>query len=354
MHIKLKLFACIAGLATLYNCTSKPTVTALCERDVKGNYILKWEIFPEVDNTAAEIFISDNDSVFPNSPSMIVNSNDYIAVINNESDSVSKRKFFKLKVAGTMSNIITNRFFELDSIQNFRDIGGYTTTDNQTIRWGKIFRSGSFNRMTTHDSMELARLGIKTVIDLRSEDVKRKVLDKFTCANNIRIPVSMKGYGSISQKVMDGQFLRGDAIIYTQDTYKDMVNNFASEYAQFFDYLCDENNYPIAFHCYLGKDQSGLATYFLLRALDVPMDIIEDDYMGSAIGIDRTKLVRDADSLSESRQEALTMLTKTDLSYLKYGISCIREKSGSIEDYMLNELRLTPEKRKKLKEILLH
>ncbi len=208
--------------------------------------------------------------------------------------------------------------------------------------------------MTSRDSLELNNLGINTIIDLRSEDITRNYSKRQNAANNIRIPVAISGYGSISQKVFEGHFLRGDAIIYTQDTYKDMVNNFAKEYAQFFDYLCDEKNYPVAFHCYLGKDQTGLAAYFLLRALDVPMDVIEDDYMASAAGIDRSKLVKDADSLSESRQEALTMLTKTDLAYLKYGISCIRERSGSVEDYMLNELMLTPEKRQKLKDILLH
>lgn len=182
----------------------------------------------------------------------------------------------------------------------------------------------------------------------------KKNIERYPAFKNIRIPIAYNGYNSISQKVMEGRFLRGDAIIYTQDTYKDMINNFASQYAEFFDYLCDENNYPIAFHCYLGKDQSGLATFFLLRALDVPMDIIEDDYMASDMVIDRTKLVRNADSLSESRQEAFTMLSRTDLAYLKYGISCIREKRGSVEDYMLHELKLTPEKRKKLKAILLH
>ncbi|SBV99726.1 tyrosine-protein phosphatase [uncultured Dysgonomonas sp.] len=352
--MKLKLFAYITVLATFYNCTSKPTVTALCERDAKGNYILKWELYPETDNVPAEIFVSDNDSVFPSIPSFTVKSNDYIAIINNTSDSVEKRKYFRIKIAGTMSNIITNRFFEMDSIQNFRDIGGYVTNDNRVIRWGKIFRSGSFFRMTPHDSTELSCLGIKTIIDLRSEDVKRPFIDRFKSANNVRIPISEKGYSSISQKVLEGKFLRGDAVIYTQDTYKDMIINFADDYARFFDYLCDENNYPIAYNCYLGKDQSGLATYFLLRALDVPLDVIEDDYMWSGIGIDRTKLVKDADSLTESRQEALTMLTKTDLAYLKYGISCIREMSGSVDDYMLNQLKITPDKKKKLKEILLH
>ncbi len=353
--MNIKLIGSLISILFLYNCSPNPTtVTVMCEQDRKGNYILKWELYPEVDNTPVEIFVSDNDSSFPSNAKLITNSNDYIAVIKNESDTVEKRKYFRIKVAGVLSEVVTNRFFEMDSIQNFRDIGGYITNDNKRVRWGKIFRSGNFFRMTPHDSLEMSSLGIKTVIDLRSEDVMKKNVERYRAANNIRIPIAYNGYNSISQKVMEGRFLRGDAIIYTQDTYKDMINNFASQYAEFFDYLCDENNYPIAFHCYLGKDQSGLATFFLLRALDVPMDIIEDDYMASDMVIDRTKLVRNADSLSESRQEAFTMLSRTDLAYLKYGISCIREKRGSVEDYMLHELKLTPEKKKKLKAILLH
>lgn len=354
--MKKKLLGSLISIIFLYNCSSNPTaVTVLCEQDRKGNYILKWELYPDVDNTPVEIFVSDNDSVFPSSAQFVANSNDYIAVIKNESDTVEKRKYFQIKVQGNLSEVVSNRFFEMDSVQNFRDIGGYISSDhNKRVRWGKIFRSGSFFRMTSHDSLELSSLNIKTIIDLRSEEVMKKNHERFAHVNNIRIPISYNGYSVISEKVMQGRFLRGDAIIYTQDTYRDMVNNFAAQYASFFDYLCDEKNYPIAFHCYLGKDQSGLATFFLLRALDVPMDVIEDDYLASDMAIDRSKLVRNADSLSESRQEAFTMLSRSDIAYLKYGISCIREKSGSVEEYMLNELKLTPEKRKKLKEILLH
>ncbi|MDH6307132.1 protein-tyrosine phosphatase [Dysgonomonas sp. PFB1-18] len=352
--MKLKFIACVISLLALYNCSPKPSVTALCEKDPNGNYILRWEMYPEVDNIPAEIFMSDNDSVFPSSPSFTVNSNDYITIVENNSDTIVGRRYFRIRIGGTTSKVITNRFFELDSIQNFRDVGGYITNDKKTVRWGKIFRSGSFVRMTTHDSLELNNLNIKTVIDLRSEDVRTKTLNRYTAVNNIRIPIAYSGYSAISQKVLDGQFLRGDAIIFTQDTYRDMINNFAEQYAGFFDYLCDEKNYPIVYHCFLGKDQSGLATYFLLRALDVPMDDIENDYMASDKEIDKHKMVRNADSLSESRQEAFTMLTKTDLAYLRYGISCIREKSGSVDEYMLNELKLTPEKRQKLKNILLH
>lgn len=352
--MKFRLLPYIAGIIFLYNCSSKPSVTVLCEKDTKGNYILKWEVYPDLDNASVEIFVSDNDSVFPSNPLLVAKSNDYIAVVKNTYGTLEARKYFRVKVGKTLSGVVTNRFFEFDSIQNFRDLGGYVTTDNKHVRWGRIFRSGSFSRMTLHDSLELSSLGVRTIIDLRSEDVKKTYRSYYNIANNIRIPISYNGYSSLSQKVMSGQLLRGDAIIYTQDTYRDMVNNFTLQYANFFDYLCEEQNYPIVFNCFLGKDQTGLATYLLLRALDVPIDIIEDDYMASSIGIDRSKFIKDADSLSESRQEALTMLTKTDLAYLKYGISCMREKSGSVEDYMIHELKLTPEKRRKLKEILLH
>ncbi len=351
--MKLCSFIFIIASICLIGCSSSSSITVLCEKDTNG-YILRWETYPEIDSDRVEIYMSDNDSVFPSSPFSYANSGDYISIIHETSDMKGQRKYFRLKTGGIISDIVSNRFFSLDSIQNFRDIGGYITNDNRRIRWGKIFRSGSFTRMTEHDSLVLNSLNIKTIINLRSEDAIKRTPERYTNVKHIRIPITKNGYYAISKEVMEGRFLRGDAIIHTQDIYKDMVNNFAGQYADFFDYLCDENNYPIVYHCHLGKDQSGLATYFLLRALDVPVGVIEDDYMISDMIIDRTKLVRNADSLSESRQEALTMLSKCDISYLRYGISCIREKSGSVENYMLHELGLTPEKRQKLRDILLH
>lgn len=352
--MKIQFIAYIFILTLFYNCSQKSSsITVLCEQDAKGNYLLKWEIYPEEDNALVEIFMSENDSIFPSNVAYTAKSNDYIAVIENTPENTETRKFFRLKIGNTISPAVSNRFFEFDSIQNFRDLGGYRSSDKHRIRWGKIFRSGSFSRMTEHDAQELEKLGVKTIIDLRSKDIKRVRPLRNKDIAQVRLPISSNGYNAMAQKVMDGQFLRGDAVIYTQDTYKDMVVNFTQEYAKLFDYLSDENNYPIVYYCFLGKDQSGLATYFLLKTLDIPTDIIEEDYMASHIGINRVKSVKDADSLSESRQEAFTILTQTDISFLKYGLSCIKENYGSIDDYMSKELKITPEKKEKLKRILL-
>lgn len=352
--MKFRFISYIISFIVLSSCSSKSsTITVLCEQDARGNYLLKWEMYPEIDSALVEIFMSDNDSIFPSNASYTAHSNDYIAVIENTPENMETRKFFRVKIGKTISPSVSNRFFELDSIQNFRDLGGYVSSGKHRIHWGKIFRSGSFSRMTEDDKMELDKLGLKTIIDLRSKDAKARQPRKDINAKHVRIPISTNGYSSMAQKVLDGQFLRGDAIVYTQDSYRDMVTNFTKEYAEFFDYLCDENNYPLVYYCFLGKDQSGLATFFILKALDIPTDVIEEDYMASHIGINTIKSVKDADSLTESRQEAFTMLTKTDLAFLKYGISCIKEKHGSIEEYMLKELKITPEKKEKLKRILL-
>lgn len=354
IDMRFAILTCAIGLVSFSGCNQQPSISVFCEQDVKeGNYILKWEMYPEKDNEPLAIFVSDNDSVFPSSPSITVKSNDYISVIKDTMGACT-RKYFRIKVGGILSDVISNRFFDLDSVQNFRDIGGYHTSDNHRIRWGKIYRSGSFSLMDSRDSAELKKLGVKTIFDIRAANVTPKYFDTRIGINSVRLPISNSSYTFIAQKVIEGRFLRGDAIIYTQDMYKDIIDNYADQYACLFEYLCDENNYPLVYHCYLGKDQTGLATFFLLKALDVPMDVIEDDYMASAVGIDRSKMIKSVDDLSESQQEAFTMLTKTDLAYLKYAISCMRNKAGSVEEYMLKELRLTPEKRDKLRKILLY
>ena len=60
---------------------------------------------------------------------------------------------------------------EMNNIKNFRDIGGYFTSDERQIKWGQIYRSGNLSNATLYDQEKIRRLKIKTVIDFRSEQV---------------------------------------------------------------------------------------------------------------------------------------------------------------------------------------
>ena len=55
-----------------------------------------------------------------------------------------------------------------DSIQNFRDVGGYQSRDGRRIKWGKIYRSGRLDNASYYDCNKLRSLYTNTLIDIRS------------------------------------------------------------------------------------------------------------------------------------------------------------------------------------------
>ena len=55
--------------------------------------------------------------------------------------------------------------YELGSLYNVRDIGGYPTADGGVVRRGMLFRASSLHRLD--DEQAWARFGAGTVIDLR-------------------------------------------------------------------------------------------------------------------------------------------------------------------------------------------
>ena len=60
------------------------------------------------------------------------------------------------------------REIPLTGTYNFRDLGGYKTKDNKTIKWGKIYRSAFLSELTQDDLNKLSKLRIARIADLRS------------------------------------------------------------------------------------------------------------------------------------------------------------------------------------------
>lgn len=55
------------------------------------------------------------------------------------------------------------------NITNFRDIGGYETTDGKHVKHGLFYRSSPIIFQNDADRKAFSDLGMKTILDLRSE-----------------------------------------------------------------------------------------------------------------------------------------------------------------------------------------
>jgi len=156
----------------LSSCASTVKITSVVEKNKEGDFLLKWEVSPDQEGQI-DIYSAMSDSALSNFvPVKTSQITDQFAIFNPTGAGI--REYFFLKTGNTTSGIIANRIIEMDNIKNFRDIGGYFTSDNKQMKWGMIYRSGNLSNATLYDQERIRRLGIKTVIDFRSERTSRK------------------------------------------------------------------------------------------------------------------------------------------------------------------------------------
>jgi protein-tyrosine phosphatase len=59
------------------------------------------------------------------------------------------------------------RLVPLEGAYNFRDLGGYGTTDGRRVRWSRVYRSDHLNGLTDSDRAVIAAIGLRAVVDFR-------------------------------------------------------------------------------------------------------------------------------------------------------------------------------------------
>lgn len=346
---------CFISILTLISCGKKQVdMDILCEQTENEDFIIRWDIYPSNLNKDVQILGSYNETDFTRTSIVDVPTDRNIVKI----DGIGGRdnyRFFKIKAGNNYSLPFSSRYYQFDNVLNFRDIGGYKTTDGEEIRWRRVFRSGSLSNATTEDVQRLNNIGIKTIIDLRSAGDIRLLPTGLSVENVFQLPLTSLSQAELISLIMQQYLSYEDAVVYLQEIYLDIALKNKDLMAQMLDILLDSANYPILFTCEQGKDQTGLVIYTLMRVLDVYQNFAEDDFLLSNVAIDKDKLFQRFKSvpLSESQQFAISLLGKTDISSLRYTSREIRKIYGSYDNYIQKGLSVTPEKKEYLKSLLL-
>jgi len=246
-----------------------------------------------------------------------------------------------------------HRLLPMDGSHNTRELGGYKTTDGKTIKWGKLFRSDKLSDISKTDQAYLQNLGIKKIVDFRSEQEKAEDPNIIpTGISYVEMPISVDGaMRSKIEAVLKGETDR-EVQSFLIDANKEFVTNYADVYENFLRGLIDEDA-PTLFHCTAGKDRAGFAAAITLIALGVSKEDVINDYMKTnAFTQERIEEILgqiELMSLYQSDVEILRPLLGVEQIYIETAFRTAEEKYGSLDSFIRDGLNISDEDIQKLR-----
>ena len=236
---------------------------------------------------------------------------------------------------------------------NTRDLGGLKGKDGKTIKYNKLYRSGSLHKLSDEDINTLKELNIKVVVDFRSEkEFVHKADVKIEGITYLNFPALPKDEHDGKGKHADSNLLwlvnkenGGKKLLL--NTYKNMflTKEGVAAYKNFFKVLQENEDGAILWHCSQGKDRAGLAAYLLEYALGVSKEELLNDYMLTNVAMEKkieelTPIVLKESKGDYSLLPALKDVFSADEDYLEAAFEAIDENYGNIDKLLEDVLKV--------------
>ena len=168
------------------------------------------------------------------------------------------------------------RLIGLEAVHNFRDLGGYPTAGGRTTKWRTLFRSDGLYRLRGADDMSrVMQLGLKSVIDLRTEREQRE--QGIFPIDDIEVTFHHLSIVDVTWSDTETPEF-DDEVEFLVWGYRDMLEIGSSRFADAMHVLAQTESLPAVFHCAAGKDRTGVLAALLLSSLGVEDAHICADY----------------------------------------------------------------------------
>lgn len=245
--------------------------------------------------------------------------------------------------------------------KNFRDLGGYQTTDGKTVRWNLLYRSDALHKLTDTDLKNIASLNLARIVDFRAPYETAKEPDRLPddlAVHVLKLPMEDSSttvwHEARDEMVRNMKTL--DPVVYMKQTNLELATKFTPEYRLFFRELLACNGKPLLFHCAAGKDRTGFAAACILRILGVPFETIMQDYLLTnqyLFNAYRWEMIVAGLLRGRKFADGIRGFMRADERYLNAAFTALEEEHGTFENYVRNGLNLSEQDVMKLRQIYL-
>lgn len=212
------------------------------------------------------------------------------------------------------------RRYILENIVNCRDLGGYPSKYG-TTQFGRFIRCGIVARPTDGDIELLKKLNVSTVIDLRGD------FEFENQPNDIERLTDNATHISLYELNMAAAKKSNTTLDFV---YEIIVDEYSNNICKALKKIAAAPQGAILYHCFLGKDRTGILSMLLLSIAGVCEDDIVADYQLTYTYLENY-IRQNSASLWDTAPENHYSLSQTMRILLAY----ISKKYGSAIDYIL-------------------
>lgn len=165
----------------------------------------------------------------------------------------------------------SRRHFEWEGCFNIRDLGGLPTRDGRVTAYGVFLRGDSVCRLTDRGRRSLLADGVRTIVDLRRTlELEREPNPFANLPDQVRYLNLPFNDAAIEERIR--------AMPTGGERYRAMLDDGTERIGRIMGALAAADR-TVLFHCYGGRDRTGMVAAALLRLAGVPCEEIVRDYV---------------------------------------------------------------------------
>ncbi|AKJ42221.1 Tyrosine-protein phosphatase precursor [Pragia fontium] len=273
------------------------------------------------------------------------------------------RTLFKLPTNKNTVITLAERKVPAKGLDNLRDLGGFKTADGRYTKWGMMYRADTPYKLKSEGYNYVAyNMNMGYVFDLRNDNEVAKKPDP--AMNGItyfhtQIPDIPPAYKDVSWDTTETIYNfvstpRAESFYVDTNAYMVEAPKSHDSMKQILSTALTAEGKGLVWHCAGGKDRTGYVSAVFLAALGVPEETIVNEYLLTneyRKEFDKKEL---EDMSKEFNQDPKAIkgflaIQQSRPEYIKAALDLIKQKYGSVDNYLLKEMGITKQQIEALK-----
>ena len=229
--------------------------------------------------------------------------------------------------------MLRNRDLAWEGLLNARDLGGHPTEDGGETRWDSVVRTDSVRLLTDEGWKSAVDYGIRTVVDLRSDEELAADPPAELPLEPVHVPF-FDDRDDVFEQVEAASVGAVNHAEATREVYLIFLEHFRHNVAAAIRAVARAPEGGVVVHCHGGKDRTGLVSAFLLRLAGVSIEDIATDYALSEVRLRTRHEAWFASAADEAELERLHRISATPASSMSDVLEELEHRYGSVAGYL--------------------